>query len=273
MKRIFSLLSLAILLSASSPAKLTWVAIGDSITYLNDHLDETGNRVTKGYLTRVVEKRTDINYVNKGFNGWTSGGVADKIDELGLTKADVYTVFLGTNDWWHGRPVGTIEDYKQGKGSATLYGAFRIIVDKLNTLNKKAQVILITPMQRNDFVYIANKKNNAYGCYKEKNDQTLAAFAEAIVDIGAYIHADVIDLYADSGITVENCVRFKRLKDSRTGEYRNFVYPDFVDVAFNPETDDYPYPVEAVGMTFDGLHPSDKGNELIADMIVKVIGK
>ncbi|RZK46852.1 MAG: SGNH/GDSL hydrolase family protein, partial [Pedobacter sp.] len=24
----------------------TWVAIGDSITYLNDHQDETGNRIT-----------------------------------------------------------------------------------------------------------------------------------------------------------------------------------------------------------------------------------
>ena len=25
--------------------------MGDSITYLNDHLEETGKRVTKGYLT------------------------------------------------------------------------------------------------------------------------------------------------------------------------------------------------------------------------------
>jgi len=266
-------LSFALLLSASSQSKLTWVAIGDSITYLNDHLDETGNRVTKGYMTRVVEMRDDITYVNKGFNGWTSGGVAKEIEKLGLTSADVYSVFLGTNDWWHGRPIGTMDDFRNNTGSATLYGAYRIIIDKLKSLNNKAQVILITPMQRNDFVYIANKKNNAYGCYQEKEGQTLAQFAEAVVKIAEHVHADIIDLYHDSGITVENCINYKRLKDSGSGEYRNYPFPDFVNVSFDPERDDYPYPVDAINMTFDGLHPSDKGNEVIAAMIAKVISK
>ena len=55
---------------------ITWVAIGDSITYLNDHTNETGNRVTKGYMTRVTEKLANIQFVNRGFNGWTSGGIA-----------------------------------------------------------------------------------------------------------------------------------------------------------------------------------------------------
>lgn len=266
-------MSFAILLTASSPVKRTWVAIGDSITYLNDHLDETGNRVTKGYMTRVVEMRDDITYVNKGFNGWTSGGVAKEIEKLGLTRADIYSVFLGTNDWWHGNPIGTMDDFRNNTGSATLYGAYRIIMDKLKSLNKNAQVILITPMQRSDFVYIANKKNNAYGCYQEKEGQTLAQFAEAVVKIGEHVHADVIDLYHDSGITVENCIKYKRMKDSGTGNYRNYPYPDFVNVSFNPEMDDYPYPVDAINMTFDGLHPSDKGNEIIAGMIAKVISK
>ena len=35
---------------------MVWVAIGDSITYLNEHLGEANNRITKGYMTRVVEK-------------------------------------------------------------------------------------------------------------------------------------------------------------------------------------------------------------------------
>src|SRR5688500_8398137 len=85
----------------------TWVAIGDSITYLNEHTDETGNRITKGYMTMIKEKMPSVNYINQGHNGWTSGGIADKINELKLVPADIYTVFLGTNDWWQGRPVGT----------------------------------------------------------------------------------------------------------------------------------------------------------------------
>src|SRR5687768_3137881 len=88
--------------------KITWTAIGDSITYLNEHADETGNRITKGYMTRVVEKIPHFTYKNQGHNGWTSGGIAMEIEKLGLEKADVYSIFLGTNDWWQGRPLGTL---------------------------------------------------------------------------------------------------------------------------------------------------------------------
>ena len=35
---------------------LSWCAIGDSFTYLNDHLDETGHFVTRGYLDRIGDK-------------------------------------------------------------------------------------------------------------------------------------------------------------------------------------------------------------------------
>src|SRR3546814_3274214 len=84
---------------AAAPPKITWVAVGDSITYLNDHLDETGGRMTKGFLTLISEKYPDVSYVNQGHNGWTAIQIAEKIESLGLVKADVYTVFLGTNDW------------------------------------------------------------------------------------------------------------------------------------------------------------------------------
>jgi hypothetical protein len=58
MKQSFITISLMILLVTFGSFKkkpVSWVAIGDSITYLNDHLDETGNRVTKGYMTRVKD--------------------------------------------------------------------------------------------------------------------------------------------------------------------------------------------------------------------------
>ena len=79
--------------------QLHWIAIGDSITYLNEHQNETGNRITKGYMTRVTEKLPHIKYVNQGHNGWTSGGIAKEFDNLGITTADIYSIFLGTNDW------------------------------------------------------------------------------------------------------------------------------------------------------------------------------
>ncbi|MBS1607783.1 MAG: SGNH/GDSL hydrolase family protein [Bacteroidetes bacterium] len=255
------------------PKEKTWVAIGDSITYLNEHPDETGNRITKGYMTMVTEKLHNIHYINQGHNGWTSGGIAQEIEKLGIVKADIYSIFLGTNDWWQGRPIGKLEDYINNTGNNTVYGSFRIIINKLRELNKDAKIILITPMQRADFVYINDMKNNAFGSYKEKNGQSLAQFAEAINAIGHHEHFDVVDLYNKSGMTLKTLVKFKRLKDPKTGEYKNYSYPGFIDIPFNPATDEYPYPVEAIDMTYDGLHPSDKGYKVIADMLVKVIKK
>lgn len=250
--------------------KIVWVAIGDSITYLNDHPDETGNRVAKGYLTRVTEQLPGVRFINQGHNGWKSSDIAGKIEQLGLTKADVYTVFLGTNDWWGGRPVGSIDDYRNNGGTSSVFGSFRIIIDKLRQLNPAAKIVLITPLQRNDFVYLRNFENNAYGSYKPKNGQSLEAFANAIISIGKLEQLPVIDLYHERRLGIKHLVNFKRLKDTTTGKYVNYRYPAFTGIPFNPKTDAYPYPAEAVNITYDGLHPSDKGNAIIAEKVVKV---
>lgn len=271
MKRLFCVIAIAAITISFTKKEIAWTAIGDSITYLNDHTDETGNRVTKGYMTLVTEKLPNMHYINQGHNGWTSGGIADKIESLGITKADVYSVFLGTNDWWAGRPLGTIEDYKNNTGNNTVYGSFRIIINTLRGLNKDAKIILITPMPRLDFVYINDMKNNAWGSYKAKNGQMLSQFADAVIAIAKYEHAGLVDLYYKSGMSYQNLVNYKRLKDPQTGAYTNYSYPDFIDVPFNPATDEYPYPVDAINMTYDGLHPSDKGNAVIAQMLVKVM--
>jgi lysophospholipase L1-like esterase len=273
MKKLILLFVAICIITSCTKKEVTWVAIGDSITYLNDHIDETGNRISKGYMTRVIEKLPYIHVINQGHNGWTSGDIADSIDRLYLTKADVYSVLLGTNDWWQGRKLGVLTDYINNTGNNTVYGSCRIIINKLRSLNKDAGIILLTPMQRVDFVHFSNMTNNAFGSYKEQKGQSLAQFADAINAIGNYEHFDVIDLYNKSGMTLNKLVNYKRLKDPKTGEYKNYVYPDFIGVPFNPETDEYPYPAGAVNLTYDGLHPSDTGNEIIAEMLIKVLEK
>ena len=260
-------------LTAFTPSEISWTAIGDSITYLNDHRDETGNRVTNGYMAMVAAQHTNIKYINQGHNGWTVAGIAKEIDNLGLVKSDVYSVFLGTNDWWQGLPLGTLSDYIHNTGIKTTYGAYRIIINKIRQLNPDAKIILITPMQRTDFVYIANANNNAYGCYKSKNGKDLAQFARVVNEIGRYEHFDVINLFNQSGMTLKDLVKFKRVKDTLTGIYHDYKYPDYIGIPFHPGTDEYPYPSDAIGYTYDGLHPSDQGNRVIADMIIEVFKK
>jgi len=273
MKKILALVSLFCSSFSLQPEKTTWVAIGDSITYLNDHGNETGNRVTKGYLTRVTEQLPNLRYINQGHNGWTSGGIAEQIDCLGLVKADVYSVFLGTNDWWQGRPAGTLADYSDKTGNNTISGSFRIILDKIKALNPSARIILITPLKRSDFVYLTDMNNNAYGSYKEKNGQTLEQVVKAIIDIGKSEKIPVADLYHSPAFDYAHLVHFKRLRDTATGNYKNFPYPQYLRVPFDPKKDEYPYPPDAADMTYDGLHPSDKGNEVIARALVALMKK
>ena len=273
LKKYCYFILIALLITAAAPKPTTWTAIGDSITYLNDHKDETGNRITKGYLTMVTEQLPDIQYINKGYNGWTAQGIAREIEKLGLAPSDIYTIFLGTNDWWQGVTLGTLDDYKNNTGTATFFGSYRHIIDKLRSLNPKARIILITPMQRVDFVHIFNMKNNAFGSYKDKNGQWLKQFADAINTIGAHEKISVVDLYNKSGMTPETLAKFKRLKDPATGAYKDYAYPDFINVPFNPETDIYPYPPESIDMTYDGLHPSDKGYQVITKMLVPLMKK
>ncbi len=273
MKKILLFVLLITIQFSFIPKEISWVAIGDSITYLNEHQNETGNRITKGYMTRVVEQLPNIHYTNQGHNGWTAIKIAEDIEKLGITKADVYTIFLGTNDWWGGKPLGSFSDYENNTGNATVIGAFRTIVNKLHSLNANAKIIFITPMQRVDFVYISNFKNNATGSYRAKNGQELEKFADAIVSIAKYEKSAVVDLYHAKGMDHKHLVNFKRLKDPSTGVYKNFSFPQYIDIPFNTEKDEYPYPVEASNITFDGLHPSDKGYELISNKLVKLFKK
>jgi len=270
-KNLVIFLTLLIGFGSFKADTIAWTALGDSITYLNDHPDETGNRVSKGYMTRVIEKLPNIHYINQGHNGWTAVKIAQEIETLGLVKSDVYSIFLGTNDWWGGKPLGRLADYRNRTGSGTVNGSFRIIIDKLRSLNPAARIILITPMQRGDFVYLTNFKNNAYGSYKPKNGQTLESFAQAIDSIGRFEQLPVIDLYHTKSLAVKKLVKFKRLKDPQTGAYHNYPYPTYTTIPFTPETDEYPYPPDAINMTYDGLHPSNKGNAVISKQLVKVM--
>jgi lysophospholipase L1-like esterase len=276
MKKILFFMVFLLTNSFFTMKKLTWVAIGDSITYLNDHPGETNNRVMKGFLTRVTEQLPNIYYINKGYNGWRTTGIAKEIgnitDDLQI-ETEIYTVFLGTNDWWGGEKVGTLKDYQDSTGVGTFNGAYRTIIERLKKLNPKAKVILITPMQRGDFVYIYDHLNNAHGSYREKDGQTLEQFANAVIAICKYENFEVVDLYHKSALDQKNLVKFKVLKNEKKDGYKYYPYPEHVGVPFDPKKDSYPYPFESMDMTYDGLHPSDKGNAVIADMLVNVMKK
>lgn len=268
MKTLFFSLFALFLVIDSAPKEVTWVAIGDSITYLNDHQDETGNRISKGYLTLIGEEFPNLKIVNKGYNGWTAVAIAEQFHKLDIPKADIYSIFLGTNDWWAGKPLGTIQDFQDATGIATVHGAFRAILDNIRSLNPEAKIVILTPMKRVDFVYINDPTNNAFGSYQAKNQQDLESFADALKNIGKEADLPVIDLYHHSQLDFEDLVHFKWMKNPASGDYQKYAYPDFIGVPFDPKVDVYPYPTESIAMTYDGLHPSDAGYQLIFECLL-----
>lgn len=271
----YRLLALLLLLplafsSFKSRPGISWTALGDSFTYLNEHLNESENRVTKGWLTRVQDLVPGLTYTNQGHNYWTTVEIAQKLDKFDLQSSDIYSILLGTNDWWNGVPLGTMDDYTNNTGAGTFYGGYRKIMDKLRSLNPNAHFILMTPMQRGDFVYILNPRINGHGSYKDHKGQSLKSFAEAIRAIGKAEKADVVDLYTESRLALRVAVKYKYLRDPQTYEYKEYRYPDYTDIPFSA-SDEYPYPVGAMDVTYDGVHPSDKGSAIIAGMVAKVI--
>jgi len=275
MKKKISLFLALIMLTAFTPRKeLTWMAIGDSITYLNGRPELTKHRISKGYMDDVVEKLPYVKFVNNGHPGWTAKSIADNINNLNLVKSDIYSVFLGTNDWWICLPVGTMGDYENNTGNQTVYGAYRTIIDKIRSLNSGAVIILVTPLHRTDYVDLNNPSVFIHGDYKANNDSVyLSQYADAIKVIAKAENCKLVDLYYKSGITTNNAVKYRRLRDPETNEYKNYTYPEYTTIPYHPATDDYPYPPEAMGWVYDGLHPSDKGHQRIADMLVKIIEK
>ncbi len=249
--------------------KIAWCAIGDSITYLNDHLDETGFRVSKGYLSRIQEKVPGLVLNNIGINGST---FRDWVS-VPIPEADLYTVLLGTNDWHQGNPMGTEADFRKRK-KRTILGHLGILLDHIRKVAPDARIIIGNPVERADFVYLLDPTNNAQGSYALENGLSLAVLADEIQSCCAIEGIPTVNCHDLSGFTQENLIRFKRV---RQGEiYRDLPYPDYVGIPYHPGDDEYPYPAESIWMTYDGLHPSDEGCEILAGLfankIIETIG-
>lgn len=242
--------------------EIRWCAIGDSFTYLNDHLSETGYRVKSGYLDRTCEKVGGLRLMNHGINGSeTKDWLTAKLPE-----ADIYTVLLGTNDWRRGVPMGTDADFME-KIPGTILGNLGCLTARIRETAPKGRIVIMTPVERGDYVCIGDPGCQTMGSYRPQAGQRLCDIAEAIARSAEKAGLCVVDLHKNAGFTAESVVRFKRLR--KEAGYHDYVYPGYVDVPYDWKRDPYPYPVEAVGMTFDGLHPSDEGNEAIAKLLAE----
>ena len=248
--------------------KIRWCAIGDSFTYLNDHLEETGYRLHKGYLTRILEKLPEypLQLNNIGINGSTT---QDWISQP-IPEADVYTVLLGTNDWHHHIPKGNMDDLRN-RAEGTVLGNLGILLDHIRAAAPGAKIIGGNPVERADFVYLLDPENNAMGSYAPENGVWLKDLAADILAAYQAEGAAAVDLWTRSGFRQDNVIRFKRVR--RNGACEDLPFPDYPGIPFDPGRDEYPYPEEAIALTYDGLHPSDEGADILASLFAEEFRK
>lgn len=243
------------------------VAIGDSFFYINDHREETGFRLSKGILSRVKDKLYfKVELINVGQNGWKTSDWVANMDNVPV--GDIYLIMLGTNDWWSGLPMGGREDFL-AKTIGTILGDLGFIIAKIKEIAPQAQIYLCNPVERSDFVYIHDYKNNAKGSYEPHCGQALEQIANAIFTYARAEGVVNINTHDKSGITCFNAVKFKRCCSGTSAI--DLPYPNYTNSLFDPDNDAYPYPLEAIGTTYDGLHPSDEGSEAIARVIADAI--
>ncbi len=240
--------------------QLSWCAIGDSFTYLNDHLNETNFYVTKGYLTRIAEKIPALELHNLGINGSTT---RDWLTAP-LLPADVYTILLGTNDWHAHIPLGTEGDFSAAK-EGTILGNLAVLISRIRALSPNAKLLVCTPVERTDFVYYFDHFNNAVGSYAPENGVMLTDVCAAILSVCQKHGIPALNLHDECGITPKNAVQFKRVR-TQDG-ICDLPFPAYCGLPYDPANDPYPYPPECHAMTYDGLHPTDEGNEILATLI------
>jgi len=217
----------------------TYCEIGDSISWQFDGKKEnfasqysgaTGYLGTNGYgqLIRKVFGISYDNHKSHGLNGRTFSGYIREITYpangdlvWNVPKdADIYTIFLGTNDWGTNQTLGTESDYLNNtfnisaNTNATVYGGIRRLVDWVtdtgDTRDKK--IVFITPIGfgaytgyggtvKSTWSYDGSGKiietTNSAGV---KMSDIVTAIKFAANQIGAY----VIDLYNENGIVQKN---------------------------------------------------------------------
>lgn len=243
----------------------TCLAIGDSITFIDANLGESNGRLSEGYLTRAKKKlEMPVKIINAGING------AKMIDFTSYIPpaADLYTVFLGTNDWWSAAyPLGEARDYLKNEEGTTLSN-LGILLRRIRHTSPNAPIFLLNPIERGHFVYQFDINNTAYDSTHKTKYGYLRDYAGMILSLAHYDPLIVpVDTHDLSGFRPDNAVKYMLLNGQKVG------FGIIQQLPLTQRFDAYPYPVGSEDYTYDGLHPSEKGSEALAEVLSSAINK
>ena len=116
---------------------------------------------------------------------------------MNLPYSDIFVIFMGTNDYGHETPLGTIADTTD----VSFYGALNVVIPNLLAMHPNSKIIWITPMHRYGFgTSSVNGKNFTYDHLPNGRGHTLKDYVDAIKEVCAMYAVPVIDLFNINGM-------------------------------------------------------------------------
>lgn len=144
-----------------------------------------------------------------------------------IPSTDLIVIYMGTNDYGHETPLGSVEDTQD----VSFYGALNTIIPALVAKHSSSKIVFVTPIHRYGFgtskilgtQFTADSLPNGVGA-------TLGDYVEALITVCANNGVSVIDLYTEWTLNPAD------------SEVQSNYMPD-------------------------GLHPNAAGHELIAEIM------
>ncbi len=255
MTQRIALLALAILLCGTVKAQVVYTHpwMQKRVAYLGDSITDPRNKGSKSKYWNFLEEWLSISpyvYAKSGRQWDDIPRQADLLQKEHGNEVDAILIFIGTNDYNNGVPIGEWYDVKDeqvmyGHGkpkklvdrkrrymkmdAKTYRGRINIALDKIKRMYPTKQLILITPIHRAGFY--ANEKN--WQCTEDYTNQCgiyLEEYINSVKEAGNIWAVPVIDLNAVSGLYPMIDEHGQYFHDSAT----------------------------------DRLHPNDKGHERMA---------
>ena len=231
---------------------------GKRVAYLGDSITDPNIKASKVKYWGFLEQWLQITPYVYGVSGRQWNDIprqTDKLKQEHGQDVDAIMIFMGTNDYNNGVPLGvwwdervTQVEYGHGQTKSmvtrrqrtpsmdptTFRGRINIAMDSLKRTFPPKQIVLLTPIHRSDFH--ANEKN--WQCdesYTNQCGEYLDAYINAVKEAGDVWAVPVIDWAASSGL---------------------FPLMDEYALYFNKADT-------------DRLHPNDKGHERMARTLMQ----
>lgn len=224
-----------------------WLFMGDSIT--------NGLGEPNCYFAKCVEYSGAIG-TNKGIGGsLISNGqyssqrttsilslsTYDETSEyyIDFSQYDILTIFAGTNDWGfdNGQPTDIYTDTADGNYGKTVCGSLNTALKNIQEKNPNLRICVFTPMYR-------DRRSSGDGLNSDEHNYN-AMTQEADVETGFYLY-DMADL-------IEEACRINHIPCKNL--YRTLQVNKY----------------NASIMLNDGVHPTVKGHEILANVICQFV--